>query len=194
MITGKPDYMNCSSEFIGGLIETVSIALMENFPNIKVDRFEVEQVIDALKILRPNVVEIDMFDAILMMVSGRWQEASQILLRVVEMRPKVGYVKGLLAFSLLSMGDLSWRHIANEALADDPGNKQTAALVRALEVKDSVDCAIRNHRPGQRLVIPALLPESGASVDELASDASRSCESISESESQAFSTGAFLRA
>ncbi|MBR8218595.1 HrpB1 family type III secretion system apparatus protein [Burkholderia vietnamiensis] len=166
MTVDTPEYLNCSPEFIGGLIETVSVALLDNFPNTHVDLFDIEQVIDALRLLRPRVVEIDALDGLLRMTKGQWQEANQVLLRVIEMRPQFGYAKALLAFSLSSTGDPSWRQIANEALADDPDNKDTRALVRALEVKDEVDRAIREHRPGQPFVPPASLEEAGASADE----------------------------
>jgi type III secretion protein HrpB1 len=190
MTVDTPEYLNCSPEFIGGLIETVSVALLDNFPNTQVDLFDVEQVIDALRLLRPRVVEIDALDGLMRMAKGQWPEANQILLRVIEMRPQFGYAKALLAFSLSSMGDPSWRQIANEALADDPDNKDTRALVRALEVKDEVDRAIRDHRPGQPFVAPASLQEADANAAGSDSPAPRDTAPAAEM----FQGGAFLRA
>ncbi|WP_323123319.1 HrpB1 family type III secretion system apparatus protein [Burkholderia alba] len=190
MTVDTPEYLNCSSEFIGGLIETVSVALLDKFPNTQVDLFDIEQVIDALRLLRPRVIEIDALDGLLRMAKGQWQEANQILLRVIEMRPQFGYAKALLAFSMSSMGDPSWRQVATEALADDPGNKDTRALVRALEVKDEVDRAIRNHRPGQPFVAPASMEEAGAIGEESDSTAP----SAPAQAPEVFQVGAFLRA
>ncbi|HIC7208890.1 HrpB1 family type III secretion system apparatus protein [Burkholderia stabilis] len=182
MTADTPEYLNCSPDIIGGLIETASVALLDNFPNTHVDLFDIEQVIDALRVLRPRVVEIDTLDGILRMVKGQWHEASQILLRVIELRPKFGYAKALLAFTLSSMDDPAWRQVASEALADDPDNKETRALVRALEVKDEVNRAVRDHRPGQPFVVPASLQESGAAADagEPESDARRDHASAAE--------------
>jgi type III secretion protein HrpB1 len=190
MGTDMPEYLNCSPEFVGGLIEIVSMALLDNFPNTPIDLFDIEEVIDALRLLRPRVVEIDTLNGILRMVKGQWQEANQILLRVIEMRPQFGYAKALLAFSLSSLGDPSWRQIATEALEDDPDNKNTRALVRALEVKEEVDRAIRDHCPGQSFVVPELLQEAGANVDESESTAPRDTAHAAE----VFRGGVFLRA
>ncbi|WP_060347452.1 HrpB1 family type III secretion system apparatus protein [Burkholderia territorii] len=165
MTVSTSDYMNCTPEFIGGLIETVSLALLDSFPNTRIDVFDIEQIIDVLRLLRPHVAEIETLDGILRMVKGQWQEASQILLRVIELRPQFGYAKALLAFSLSSMGDPSWRQVGAEALADDPDNQETRALVRALQVKDDVNRAIRDLRPGQPFVEPAILRETGMSAE-----------------------------
>ncbi|MCA8023427.1 HrpB1 family type III secretion system apparatus protein [Burkholderia metallica] len=190
MTVNTPEYLNCSPEFIGGLIEVVSVALLDNFPNTRADLYDVEQVIDALRLLRPNVAEIDTLEGLLRMVKGQWQEANQVLLRVIEMRPQFGYAKALLAFSLSSTGDPSWRQVATEALTDDPDNKDTRALVRALEVRDEVDRAVREHRPGQPFVTPSALGGEGKSEDESSHSAPRGSVEVAEM----FHGGIFLRA
>ncbi|WP_175891553.1 HrpB1 family type III secretion system apparatus protein [Burkholderia cepacia] len=190
MTVDMPEYLSCSPEFIGGLIETVSVALLDNFPNTHVDLFDIEQVIDALKLLRPRAVEIETLDGLMCMTKGQWLEANQVLLRVIEMRPQFGYVKALLAFSLSSIGDPSWRQIAAEALADDPNNKVTRALVGALEIKEEMNRSIREHRSVQPFAPLASLEKASASSDEPDNDVQQD----SAPAAQMFYGGTFLRA
>lgn len=91
MVVGESEYLNCSNEIVGGLIETVSVALFRDFPSVKVDLEDVEKVIGALTVLRPRVVEIETLGGVLQMFRGNWSEAMHVLRSVCERAPKFSY-------------------------------------------------------------------------------------------------------
>ena len=154
MTVSTPEYMNCSPNVIGGLIETVSTALLSNFPKVSADPYDIELVLDALRVLRPRVAEIDTLDGILHMVRGHWDDAIHVLRQVGENAPRFGYAKALLAFSLSAKGDPDWKQCATEAMEINP-SRDTQALVRALEAREDLLNAMRVKRNGGQFVTPA---------------------------------------
>jgi type III secretion protein HrpB1 len=153
MTATAPDYLNCSPDVIGGLIETVSTALLDNFPKLSADPYDVELLLDALRVLRPKVAEIDTLDGILHMVRGHWDEAIHVLRQVGENAPRFGYAKALLAFSLSAKGDPDWKQCATEAMATNP-TRDTEALVRALNAREDLLNAMRVNRRGGQFMTP----------------------------------------
>ena len=59
MSTATPDYLNCSQAIVGGLIDTLSCALLNNFPTLEADPYDIELTLDALRLLRPRMAELD---------------------------------------------------------------------------------------------------------------------------------------
>jgi len=114
--TSKPEYLNCSADVVGGLIETVSVALMDNFPKSTVDCDDVGLVLDALHVLRPDAPELDALDGILYIVKGRFDDAIRVLRQVIARAPAFAYARALLAFSLAAKGDPDWRQCASEVI------------------------------------------------------------------------------
>ena len=153
MTACTPAYLNCSPDLVGGLIETVSIALLGEFPKVAADPSDVEFVLDALRVLRPLVAEIDTFDGILNMVRGRWDDAAHVLCQVCESAPRFGYAKALLAFCLSAKGDPGWKQCAAEALEISP-SQDTQHLLRALEAREDLLNAIQAQRAGGTFVTP----------------------------------------
>jgi type III secretion protein HrpB1 len=154
MTASTLEYMNCSPNVIGGLIETVSTALLSNFPKVSADPYDIELVLDALRVLRPRVTEIDTLDGILHMVRGHWDDAIHVLRQVGENAPRFGYAKALLAFCLSAKGDPDWKQCATEAMEINP-SRDTQALVRALEAREDLLKAMRVKRNGGQFVTPA---------------------------------------
>ncbi|MGF6768161.1 type III secretion protein HrpB1 [Paraburkholderia sp. GAS199] len=153
MIVSTPDYLNCSPDVVGGLIETVSTALLSNFPKVSADPYDIELVLDALRVLRPRVAEIDTLDGILHMVRGHWDDAIHVLRQVGENAPRFGYAKALLAFCLSAKGDPDWKQFAAEAMEDNP-TRDTQSLVRALEAREDLLNAMKVKRAGGQFVTP----------------------------------------
>lgn len=153
MTVSTPDYLNCSPDVVGGLIETVSTALLSHFPKVSADPYDIELVLDALRVLRPRVAEIDTLDGILHMVRGHWDDAIHVLRQVGENAPRFGYAKALLAFCLSARGDPDWKQCAAEAMADNP-TRDTQSLVRALEAREDLLNAMKVKRAGGQFVTP----------------------------------------
>ncbi|MFL9984767.1 HrpB1 family type III secretion system apparatus protein [Paraburkholderia sediminicola] len=156
MTVSTPEYLNCSPDVVGGLIETVSTALLSNFPKVSADPYDIELVLDALRVLRPRVAEIDTLDGILHMVRGRWDDAIHVLRQVGENAPRFGYAKALLAFCLSAKGDPDWKQSAAEAMEDNP-TRDTQSLVRALEAREDLLNAMKVKRAGGQFVTPKSL-------------------------------------
>ncbi|KWI31368.1 type III secretion protein [Burkholderia ubonensis] len=154
MVVDEPEYLNCSNEIVGGLIETVSVALFRDFPSINVDLDDVEKVVGALTVLRSNVVEIETLAGVLHMFRGNWGEAIHVLHSVCERAPEFSYARMLLAMCLSTSGDSSWRRVAAEAmeLGADP---HAADLVRVMQAREDLDGAIQVQQSGGPFVIPA---------------------------------------
>ncbi|CAM2195145.1 HrpB1 family type III secretion system apparatus protein [Paraburkholderia sp. A1RI_3L] len=171
MSVTSPNYLNCSPDIVGGLIETVSTALLSNFPKVEADPYDIELVLDALRVLRPKVAEIDTFEGIIHMTRGHWDDAVRVFSRVVENAPHFAYAKALLAFCLSVKGDPNWRQSAAEAVQANP-SRDTQQLVRALEAREDLLDAVRKHRNGGPLEIPLSVTTLNDEEEERAATAS----------------------
>jgi len=160
-----PGYLQCTHDVVCGLIETASAALFAHFPKAASDTLDVELVLDALRVFRPNVVEIGMLDGVLHMVHGRWDDAAHALRAVIDLAPDFAYAKAMMAYCLASRGEPGWRQWAHNALESSP-NRETLALVRALEAREDLQHAMHDYRGGE-----FVLPESCQSLAEEAREA-----------------------
>ncbi|MGF6483163.1 HrpB1 family type III secretion system apparatus protein [Paraburkholderia sp. JPY419] len=160
----NPEYLNCSAEIVGGLIETICVALFETFPRPSVDREDVGLVLDALHVLRPDVAEVDALDGILHIVNGNWDDAIHILHQVVTRAPGFLYGKSLLAFSLAAKGDPHWRQCAGEVIESGAAGGCADKLVRALIARHDLMSAHRAARLSGKFV----MPDSVAAMIEMA--------------------------
>lgn len=151
--TSKPEYLNCSADVVGGLIETVSVALMDNFPKSTVDCDDVGLVLDALHVLRPDAPELDALDGILYIVKGRFDDAIRVLRQVIARAPAFAYARALLAFSLAAKGDPDWRQCASEVIEGGQSG-DAEKLVRVLIARHDLMDARRARRLGGDFVMP----------------------------------------
>ncbi|MGV2292962.1 HrpB1 family type III secretion system apparatus protein [Trinickia sp. YCB016] len=201
MTASTPEYLNCSPDLVGGLIETVSTALLGTFPKVQADPYDIELVLDALRVLRPRVAEIDTLDGILHMVRGHWDDAIHVLRQVGENVPRFGYAKALLAFCLSAKGDPDWKQCAAEAMEINP-NRDTKQLVAALEAREDLLNAMRAARSSGKFVTPAScdkLAEFDVPADETEEAAPAAAQSTAASPASApvaaaMPMGTFLRA
>ncbi|MFP6560943.1 HrpB1 family type III secretion system apparatus protein [Paraburkholderia sp. B3] len=154
MYTSKPEYLSCSADVVGGLIETVSVALMDQFPKPTVDCDDVALMLDALHVLRPDAPELDALDGILFIVKGAYDDAIHVLRQVTESAPHFAYARALLAFSLAAKGDPEWRQCAGEVI-DDHESGDAQKLVRVLIARHDLMDARRASRLGGEFVMPA---------------------------------------
>ncbi|MDR5759450.1 HrpB1 family type III secretion system apparatus protein [Caballeronia sp. LZ035] len=161
----SPDYLRCSHDVVCGLIETVSAALFAHFPKAAGDTLDVELVLDALRVFRPNVTEIGMLDGVLHIVHGRWDDAAHALRAVIDLAPEFAYAKAMMAYCLASRGEPGWRQWAHNALESSP-NQETLTLVRALEAREDLQHAMHDYRGGD-----FVMPESVQTLQEQAREA-----------------------
>ncbi len=169
MSVTSPDYLDCSQDIVSGLIETISVALTSKFPAVEGDPFDIELVLDAVRVLRPKLAELEAFTGLLHMLHGRWDDAVRVFSWVNANAPQFSYAKALLAFCLAIKGDPSWRLSATEAMEQDP-SRDTLQLVRVLEAREDLRAAVRVYRNGGKFELPpsiaTLNEESQASASE----------------------------
>ncbi|MCU9952146.1 MULTISPECIES: HrpB1 family type III secretion system apparatus protein [Burkholderia] len=164
MKADAPEYMQCRPEIVGGLIETVSTALLRTFPKVTADPYDIELILDALRVMRPNVAEIQMLDGVLCMACERWDDAIRTLSDVCATAPHFVYGKALLAFCLSTKGDDAWKQHAAEALANNP-NDDTLVLVKALQAREDLVKAVQANRNGGPFVPPPSVRELNSELE-----------------------------
>jgi type III secretion protein HrpB1 len=176
MNAAKPDYLDCPPDVVAGLVQTVSAALLSNFPKVIADPYDVELLVDALRVLRPQLGELEIFDALRNMLHARWEEAIHILTRMHQTAPHLTYGNALLAFCMVAVGRSEWRQVASQALADTP-SQESRELIEAMQARDDLLSALRKVQTGGRFTLPAsceryAFPQrQGALTDEPAIDA-----------------------
>lgn len=181
-VTSK-EYLNVSTDIVGGLIETVSLAQLNSFPTLAADPDDIAQVIDALRVLRPKLRELETFESILYMGRGQWDDAIRVLSGLIEQVPGFLYAKGLMAFCLSSKGDPAWRQVASEVM-QGKCNPETRRLIRALEARDDLREAIGAYEKTGRFVLPESCTEQALKLQENNNDT----ENVRESADQRMAT------
>jgi type III secretion protein HrpB1 len=158
MSNTSPNPLDCSPDIVGGLIETITAALLDNFPSMTAAPEDIEFVLDALRVLRPKLAELDTFEGLMCMQGGRWDDAIHAFQRVIAGAPNFSYAKALMAFCLSVTGDENWRRTASEALESNP-NRDTRRLVRALEAREDLRKAIAAYQASGKFEIPLSVAE-----------------------------------
>ncbi|KAG0166421.1 ATP-dependent RNA helicase HrpB [Apophysomyces sp. BC1034] len=153
MGVSSEQYMKADKLVVGGLIEVVSLAEQITFPAGPVDSDDIEMVIDALRVLRPDARELDALEGMLWMSRGRWEEAVQTLQALLQQKPDFLYAKGLLALALFSRGDFEWRQVADELDESDVG-EDTRQLVRSLRARADLRTALDAYKKTGNFVLP----------------------------------------
>lgn len=154
MNAAKPDHLECPPDVVAGLVQMVSAALLSNFPKVIADPEDVELLVDALRVLRPKLGELEIFDALRNMLHARWEEAIHILMRMHQTAPHLTYGNALLAFCMVAAGRPEWRQVASRALADTP-TQESRELLEAMQARDDLLSALRKVQSGGRFALPA---------------------------------------
>ncbi|BBO60056.1 type III secretion protein [Mycoavidus sp. B2-EB] len=119
-------YLDCDDEVIWGLIDVISAALagdgtFQAKDGDGPDPGDIELMINVVRILRPNLLEFEVYDAMLLMKRGLLDDAVRTLNRIISLRPNFNYGKALLAFCLLRQRDPKWSILADEVIeANEP--------------------------------------------------------------------------
>ncbi|WP_164707971.1 HrpB1 family type III secretion system apparatus protein [Paraburkholderia phosphatilytica] len=118
----------CSNRLVSGLVEMLTWAARKGHLD------EADRLLAALHLMRPKFVELQAYDAWLLIRRNRMADAAQ-LLRQLEGRELQGpfgpYVTALLAVCLSSLRDPSWRIYANEVITRDE-DAESVGLVNLL--------------------------------------------------------------
>jgi type III secretion protein HrpB1 len=114
-----------SKELIPGLVDVLSAAI--NHGRLE----DAELMLGCVRALKPNVIELDTYEAWIAMKRGFWTDAIRLLRNIDNQADNFMIGKALLAFSLFASGDATWRASANEVI-DAGTNAEAIELVSLL--------------------------------------------------------------
>lgn len=122
------DYLACDRRVLRGLIETLSVSLITDFPRPQVNLDDVEELLTAVRILMPDVPEISLFEGLLLVARGRWMDAGLLFRGLSERKQCYPDSKALLGYCLSAAGDPEWQIVINEVIeADESSNAMNLA-------------------------------------------------------------------
>ncbi|WP_431824366.1 HrpB1 family type III secretion system apparatus protein [Burkholderia sp. F1] len=165
MDESRPTYLRCSQAALNELIDAASLALGGALDGPAADPYDIGLLIDALRVLAPQLPAADMFDGMLHVALGNFDDAVRVFAEIANGKTNTIYGKALLAFALQLKRDPEWRIAADEVLAAG-SPAQAVALVRALERQHDVLLA-KEH--AERTGVWEL-PESAAAANGDAAD------------------------
>ncbi|MET3824241.1 type III secretion protein HrpB1 [Burkholderia sp. PvR073] len=134
-------YPTCTHELFGALVEIVRMSVVDQFPTTRIDVDDVEHLLEALHVMRPNLPELHLFDGFVHVVRGNWREATAIFRALVDQSVGLPGSKAMLIYCLSSSGDGDWRIVANQLLDDDGVTPQARMLVHAVMARNDVEQA-----------------------------------------------------
>jgi len=132
---------------ISALIHIASASVKLHSPGSNRDTLDFDLVMDALRAMRPKLVELDVLQGSLHMANGRWHDALLVFRGIMNAAPSFSYAKIMYTYCLLSNGDDEWLRWLNEELGDitEPA---TQRLIRTLKVHADVLNAHQQQRGG----------------------------------------------
>ncbi|WP_052394019.1 HrpB1 family type III secretion system apparatus protein [Mycoavidus cysteinexigens] len=119
-------YLDCDDEVIWGLIDVISAAVVgdstfQEKEGDGPDPGDIELMINAVRVLRPNLLEFEIYEAMLLMKRGLLDDAVRTINRILSLRPDFNYGKAILAFCLLRKRDPKWTILADQVIeANEP--------------------------------------------------------------------------
>lgn len=177
------DTFSASAELVAGLTEVLRIAVADQFPATRADVEDIEQLLDALHAMRPDVVELRMFDGFLHVIRADWHAAIETFEGLVAEERCLPGSKAMLAYCKDATADVSWRQLALELLDDPQAGPQAQMLAQALIARNDMEDArlsalrtgnfsepeslraLRTHDAAMTQSKAAPAPVSGAGID-----------------------------
>ncbi|WP_185642809.1 HrpB1 family type III secretion system apparatus protein [Burkholderia sp. Bp9140] len=184
------EYQTCTHELFGALVEIVRMSVVDQFPTTRVDVDDVEHLLEALHVMRPNLPELHLFDGFVHVVRGNWREAADIFRALVDQSVGLPGSKAMLIYCLSSSGDDDWRIVANQLLDDDGVTPQARMLVHAVMARNDVELAGEHALATGEFVEPESLKQLRA--ESVAGDAGNGATDTARSEPPMFD-GQYLR-
>ena len=148
-----PDYLDCGTDIISGLVQLASAAMVRSYPKVLANPGDVEMVVDALRLLRPRLEALDMFDALRHMLRGRWNDAVYVLAALLERAPELKGIHALLAFCLHELDRPDWKQAAAQELNRDT-DESPRRLLETMIARAELDAALADARNGLPFVMP----------------------------------------
>lgn len=141
-------------EFVSGLIDVLNLAIDQMYLD------DAEVVLNSLRLLRPKLLQLDMFEGWIAMRRRRWDDAARILSNLNNALPEFETARAFLASCQYSSGDPAWRNTATEIL-ENSTNAEALDIVRTLLAPDDELVPDEADTSKEELAIPAILSNEG---------------------------------
>lgn len=139
----EADYLACDRRVLRGLVETLSMSLITDFPNPRVNLDDVEQLLTAVRILMPDVPEIGLFEGLLLVSKGQWMEAGLLFRTLADRKQCYPDSKALLGYCLSAAGDPEWKIVINEVI-DANESPNATGLARLVVTQNDYAAAVQS--------------------------------------------------
>jgi type III secretion protein HrpB1 len=116
-------------EFVSGLIDILSLAIDKSLLD------DADAVLTSARLLRPKLMQLDMFEGWIEMRRRHWKEASMILSNLDLALPEFQTARAFLAVCQYSSGNPVWRTTATDVL-ENSSNAEALDIVRTLLAPD----------------------------------------------------------
>jgi type III secretion protein HrpB1 len=136
------DTIRASAELVGGLTEVLRVAITDQFPETRADVGDIEELLDALHVIRPDLPELQMFNGFVQVVRADWRAAIETFSGLVSNSQCIPGSKAMLAYCLDANSDVSWQQHALQLLDDDmQADPQVRLLAQALIARNDMEDA-----------------------------------------------------
>jgi type III secretion protein HrpB1 len=126
---------------VTGLTEILRIAIADQFPATRVDVEDIEQLLEGLHLMRPELRELHMFDGFLQIVRADWRAAIDTFSTLTANAHCMPGSKAMLAYCMDATSDVSWRSLARELIDDPHAGAQARVLAHALIARSDIEDA-----------------------------------------------------
>jgi type III secretion protein HrpB1 len=142
---GKPDYMKCSNKLVSAMREVVRLALLDKFPNPRMESDEAEHLLDALHVMRPERPELVLYDGFVHIVHRNWIDAIAVFESLAARGECMPGSKAMLVYCLAASGNADWRIVASQMRASENSLTEDArVLLDSVELRDDLERANRD--------------------------------------------------
>ncbi|PMS22562.1 hypothetical protein C0Z18_04350 [Trinickia dabaoshanensis] len=161
------DLPQCPSGVVGAIVDLVGVAFGGAGTPAQVDIDDIEHLVQALHLLRPESSEFVFFDGWLLMLRGEWSEAEWVFRGLVERAICLPASKGMLLQCLKAKQEFGWQEEARKLL-EEGGNEDVERLAKVLLASDELKQAVATAKRTGRFVAPdsALAFEQDAQVED----------------------------
>jgi type III secretion protein HrpB1 len=147
------DYMDCGDEAIRGLLEVLNLALIDQFPNTRVDPDELDHLFGALRLLCIPAPALDMIAGRMLIVRGDWIAATQAFRELAEQGHCLPNSRAMQIYCMSENNDADWRVEAHQLL-QDATSADAIRLVTAVMARNDLNSALDNYKQTGEFELP----------------------------------------
>ncbi|MET0383606.1 MAG: HrpB1 family type III secretion system apparatus protein [Burkholderiaceae bacterium] len=148
-----PDYLVCSSDIIAGMVRLANAGTMQTYPKIIIDLNDLTLMADGMRLLRPKLEALALFDAHRHMALGQWSEAIHHFSALLERAPDFGAARVLLALCMYKLNKPDWKHFVAQGL-DKDSEKEARRLIDTMIAHEDLQVEIAKAQAGRPFMLP----------------------------------------